>query len=1279
MKLRLKRLLVGVLSVLLIGTIAAIPVNAASVDDLSYTISNGAVTITDCNTSASGKMTIPDTIEGYPVTKIGNYAFSDCSALTSVTIPASITSIGTLAFYNCENLKDVYITDLKAWCQINCDSFVSSPMGYATNLYLNGQKLTGELIIPSSVTRIGNGAFYNCSGITSVTIPQGVYSIGEYAFAFSNISNISLPSGLMKIGDNAFHYCKLTNVNIPASVSSIGEGAFDVSYSASPVVLTVNSVYARKYAESNSLNYILVLKSLNINQMPNKTEYCPNEQLDTSGMIISASYENGNSETVSSEDYAVSGFDSQKVGNSTIVVSYKGYETTFDVNVRATHSYNDGENICNFCTYERVISSLEIKSLPQKTEYLLNEEFDSTGLVLKVNYSDGSSKEVDYGYELSGFDSTKEGNCIITVMYDGTELTFDVSVEVMPLVGIVFESPNIQIAMGDTYQSEIIYTPSNATYKDVSWKSLDESIATVNENGVISGASKGTATIQATTENGITAECIVTVVNYKDISTSAEWLSISNRPTGMTYKLVADINVGSRVLNIPSSTDVVIDLNGHEVKGSGNIITNNGNLTIKDSSTGGKIYLYTESTNKTCDLIKNYGTMELAGGTLQIVSSAANQSYAMVDLHGVNNYGTLEIKDGKIFVNTFVESNNTGNYVNGIYNQSGGTVVMTGGEVTVETTTETYLSGNKTYSYIYGIYNESLNDLKILGGTINCIYSCWLMCNTNTVIVHGVQNYVAANVILKDATINVQMGGNATEISGGVCGVYNNSYGNIKIDKTKIDVAADISKNIPVSGVNNSNIGSIIIGSDSTSTVENMQIMTSHATNYDSAIDNVDIGLIEVQRGKLEGYAGVCNLSTGRVELGVNDSRVDLSQLCIEATGAVIVSASQVNIYDGAFIGNLSSTVPIHIPDGYSLVKTSNNGVDEYVLIGKPLEAITLNKSELKIVEGRNATLTVQYTPADTTDDKTVIWSSSDENIATVDSDGNVTAIKPGTAVIGATVGKLTVTCNITVLSDNWVQDSVGWWYRNTDGTYPYNCWKEIDGEWYYFNASGYRVTGWLNLSGTWYYMNPKTGIMLSNEWLDNTYYFHGSGAMATGWVLLNGNYYYFNASGEKVTNQWVGSYYLKSNGVMATNEWVGSYYVDASGAYISSAGWLLVGSDWYYLGVGGVRQTGWLNLSGVWYYLNPSTGIMLSNGWLDNTYYFYGNGAMATGWVLINGDYYYFDASGAKVTNCWIGNYYLKSNGVMATNEWIGQYYVGSDGCWIPGYQNNPSDLYKM
>ena len=80
--------------------------------------------------------------------------------------------------------------------------------------------------------------------------------------------------------------------------------------------------------------------------------------------------------------------------------------------------------------------------------------------------------------------------------------------------------------------------------------------------------------------------------------------------------------------------------------------------------------------------------------------------------------------------------------------------------------------------------------------------------------------------------------------------------------------------------------------------------------------------------------------------------------------------------------------------------------------------------------------------------------------------------------------------------------------------------------------------------------MDPKTGVMLANEWLNDTYYMSSSGAMVSGWLLLDGSWYYMGADGAKVTNQWIGNYYLQADGTMATNTWIGNYYVGADGAW---------------------------------------------------------------------------------------------------------------------------------
>ena len=168
----------------------------------------------------------------YSVTSIGDWAFSGCTGLTSVTIPNSVTSIGLNAFHKCTGLTSITIPNS-----------VTSIGDYA---FQNCTGLT-SVTIPNSVTSIGGGAFAYCSGLTSVTIPNSVTSIGRSAFyecsgLTSPVYNAhvfaymptsysgayTIPDGIESIAGGAFVDCSgLTSVTIPNSVTSIGSGAFE--------------------------------------------------------------------------------------------------------------------------------------------------------------------------------------------------------------------------------------------------------------------------------------------------------------------------------------------------------------------------------------------------------------------------------------------------------------------------------------------------------------------------------------------------------------------------------------------------------------------------------------------------------------------------------------------------------------------------------------------------------------------------------------------------------------------------------------------------------------------------------------------------------------------------------------------------------------------------------------------------------------------------------------------------------------------------------------------
>ena len=202
-------------------------------------------------------VTVPETVEGLPVTEIGEAAFSGCQTLTSVTLPDSVTvignaafsqctaltdialppqleSLGNRAFYDCRCLTALYlpdsITSLGASVCSRCTSLedIRFPEGIQkipNSMCQNCESLE-EVTLPGSVVSVGNSAFYECTALKRVTFPAGLKTLGDSAFQSSALEEVTFPDGITCIPSYCFGDTALTEVTLPASVTCVEDGAF---------------------------------------------------------------------------------------------------------------------------------------------------------------------------------------------------------------------------------------------------------------------------------------------------------------------------------------------------------------------------------------------------------------------------------------------------------------------------------------------------------------------------------------------------------------------------------------------------------------------------------------------------------------------------------------------------------------------------------------------------------------------------------------------------------------------------------------------------------------------------------------------------------------------------------------------------------------------------------------------------------------------------------------------------------------------------------------------
>lgn len=333
--------------------------------------------------------------------------------------------------------------------------------------------------IENGIAEIPTSCFASCSKITEIAIPASVTNIGDNAFSGTSLKNLVIPDGVQTIGTQAFYGTQLTSATIPASVTSIGANAFSTPVTTSVTLnKKTNEISGSPWGARGIITWLIRVTRLEVTHMPTKTRYFVGETFDSTGLIITAYYNDNTSEQVTG--YTLSSPDMSVYGNKTVTVTFD--EKTVDFSILVVD-----------------ISGIEVKTMPVKNEYPKGDVFDTTGLSILVKYTDGTSETMTTGFEVSGFDSSSVGKKTITVTYKTHTATFKVIVYDLSGIRITSFPSKVYYKIGETFD------PSGLTVAEVRQDGTEKEITDYDISGFDSSTA-GSKTITVSynvTANGV--------------------------------------------------------------------------------------------------------------------------------------------------------------------------------------------------------------------------------------------------------------------------------------------------------------------------------------------------------------------------------------------------------------------------------------------------------------------------------------------------------------------------------------------------------------------------------------------------------------------------------------------------------------------------------------------------------------------------------------------------------------------------------------------------------
>ena len=439
---------------------------------------------------------IPET-----VTTIGGDAFKNCKNLTTVTGMKNVTKIGDNAFYNCSNLKEITIPDtvesMGTSIFYGCTSLKSvvlpnKRVNITDSTFYNCSSLE-SITLPDTVEYIRNNAFYGCSSLKKIVWSKSIKEIENNAFeGCSSLTEIIIPDGVTSIGSNAFQNCtSLASVRIPDSVTSLGTYIFDGCSSLTDVALGKGLTSIPSYMFSNC-------ESLKNIKIPYNV-----------ATIGSYAFLNDTAFTEITIPRKTTAINSN-------AFSYPGKLNIYGIPGTYAETFANENNI-KFTNKEVNASKVELN----ESQITLNKG-DTYNLIMSVTPDDftdaitwkSTDTDVVTVTETGVIKAVGTGTATIKLTVGNVSASCLITV-LQPVTSISLDRSSISLDSADNYQLSAYIYPSTASNKNVVWESSDPSVATIDDNGMVTALKKGTTkiTVKATDGSNVTDSCTVTVRN----------------------------------------------------------------------------------------------------------------------------------------------------------------------------------------------------------------------------------------------------------------------------------------------------------------------------------------------------------------------------------------------------------------------------------------------------------------------------------------------------------------------------------------------------------------------------------------------------------------------------------------------------------------------------------------------------------------------------------------------------------------------------------------------